>query len=377
MKLYSTSDPYQWFFPIGILFGVVGTGLWVAYKFHFIVGYPGGLHADLMSGGFFLSIALGFLMTAAPKFSGTESATFLEKLTQASVLGLMLLVVFRGDSTGFHVLLIVELLFLILFLMRRFSRATQRVLPALLFAAFGLGSALLGSAILAVADVWTVPDGALRFGKLLLFYATSLYLILGVGAQLLPMLMGTTHLARIRLQQTKIQILWSATIVMAGFLLEAYGNVVVGRFIRTGIITWIMFGRWKVCYRPRSGTVLGYMVWLSTWMVLIGMWVMVVLPQYPLVGGHLYFIGGVSLMVFSVATRVVLAHGGHGLMVERRSKILWLLLLLLGAAVLTRSAAPFLKGMYESHLAYAAICWILASVTWLVAFLPKLYLRKN
>lgn len=369
------TDPYQWFFPVGILFGVVGVGLWLTYWQQWIAEYPGPFHADLMMGGFFFSIAAGFLMTAAPKFSGTEPATFFEKFAMAVAMGFLMVMTYLGNRLGFHAVLLLESLLLALFVTRRFLRAQQRVPPPLSFMGFGMGAALIGSLILLLNDILPLPFPILRLGQLLYLHAMSLYLILGVGAQLLPFLMGTTRVSNVVPRVSKGAMI--ATVIAVGFFLQALGWIIFGRLLCATVVTWLVIGRWGICHRPKAGTVLGYMIWCSVWCLLLGLWLPIVIPAYAIHGAHVYFIGGVSLMILSVSTRVVLAHGGHGLALEKRSPFLWITLALLMLAVLTRVVAPLVSVGYARHLAYAAFFWILAIFFWSIVFLPKIFWRKR
>lgn len=112
-------------------------------------------------------------------------------------------------------------------------------------------------------------------------------------------------------------------------------------------------------------------------MMILGLVAMAAFPTFAVHGAHIYYIGGVSLMIFAVATRVGLAHGGHGLAMERRSWVLIAILVFLGIALLTRVSAPWFPKVYNSHLAYAAMAWILAAICWGMALLPKLWCRKS
>jgi uncharacterized protein involved in response to NO len=76
------------------------------------------------------------------------------------------------------------------------------------------------------------------------------------------------------------------------------------------------------------------------------------------------FIGGFTLLILAVATRVTLSHGGHELARERRS---WPLRIGLAAgllALLARVGAPFSPDLYFEHLAWAGLLWIAGNLFW-------------
>jgi uncharacterized protein involved in response to NO len=76
------------------------------------------------------------------------------------------------------------------------------------------------------------------------------------------------------------------------------------------------------------------------------------------------FIGGFTLLIFAVGTRVTLSHGGHDLQLERRS---WPLRISFGTgmvAMLARAGAPFAAFSYFEHLAFASLFWIAGILFW-------------
>jgi uncharacterized protein involved in response to NO len=317
-----STDPYQWFFPIGLILGCLGTGIWIVNWMPGLPWYPGIAHTDLMMGGFFLTMAAGFLMTAIPKFTGTAGAHFWEKMGVALPAGGALAFAYAQNRLFFHTAIFIMTLMLLIFALRR-SR--------LVFLGFGIVSAVLSTFVMMLQDMHPLPTSILILGRQLYYYGTSFFLIVGVGLRIFPMLTG----------------------------------------MRPSDPPWRILG-W-----PRAGTMLAIMVWVSCWMVILGLVIRVTVPGYAIHGAHIYYIGGVSVMIFAVATRVSLAHGGHGLAMERRSGFLIAILTLLGIALLVRVSAPWFPNVYNSHLAYAAMAWVLAAVCWGIRLIPKLWCRKS
>ncbi|HEU4725609.1 MAG TPA: NnrS family protein, partial [Candidatus Eisenbacteria bacterium] len=60
-------EPYRRLFPLGVVVGLTGVGLWIAHAAGWIA-YPGTAHAMLLLLGFQQCFILGFLMTAMPAF---------------------------------------------------------------------------------------------------------------------------------------------------------------------------------------------------------------------------------------------------------------------------------------------------------------------
>src|SRR5262245_11795907 len=66
------NDPYRIFFPLGILLGVMGVSIWQLYYFGITQCYSGRAHAFVQTDGFLYAFITGFLLTAIPRFTGTE-----------------------------------------------------------------------------------------------------------------------------------------------------------------------------------------------------------------------------------------------------------------------------------------------------------------
>ncbi len=87
-------------------------------------------------------------------------------------------------------------------------------------------------------------------------------------------------------------------------------------------------------------------------------------PINPLSLLHVLFILGYALITFMIATRVVLAHGGHSLQLEIRSPTLIALIFLLAMAALGRSFG---------YLALAAAMWLSAIALWFLTVGRKVF----
>lgn len=379
------TDPYQWFFPLGMATGLVGTGLWAAFHWKWIAFYPGIIHAELMIGGFFLIVAAGFLMTAIPRFTQSASAGLFEKLV---VLVLALAIVcstLLGKGIWSHALIMALTGFLIFFGLRRIFRSPFKPSPSFPLVGVGVFSAFVGSAINVFSDSFS--SSTIVLGRLLTLYALPLGAMLGIGSQLLPRLMGTIKYAATAAAPTPLNsaaadgkkrwlFFLCGILLLATFGWEAFISSQAGRLGRALLVSVIVLIGWRIHHQPTKKGVLPWCLWGSSWMLLIGMWPGALMPQFHLHGAHIFFIGSVSLMIFSVATRVTLAHGGHGLEAEARSKTLAAVFLCLLIALTARLVAPFVDG-YFNHLAYASLIWMAAAVLWLAQFLPKIILRKT
>src|SRR5215467_11196024 len=67
------TDPYRIFFPLGIVLGAMGVSIWPLYYYGFTEGYSGRSHAFVQTDGFLYAFIAGFLLTAIPRFTGTDA----------------------------------------------------------------------------------------------------------------------------------------------------------------------------------------------------------------------------------------------------------------------------------------------------------------
>jgi len=111
-------------------------------------------------------------------------------------------------------------------------------------------------------------------------------------------------------------------------------------------------------------------------LILLGLFFPVLWPWQRVAGLHLIFIGGYTLITFTVATRVALGHSGHGHLFSTP------LLFLRGAAVLLVAAAIFraVGDFFPIHrgllLDLAGYLWMLAAAVWGWRVLPNVRIAE-
>ncbi|MCE9500135.1 MAG: NnrS family protein [Leptospira sp.] len=102
IKIFNFADPYRFFFPLGIIGSILGTGIWVfgwVVQKKWITGfntdtYPVEVHVGLIGGLFLLPVIKGFILTAIPRFTGTSLTGPVEiipfQILQIMIAGLLL-----------------------------------------------------------------------------------------------------------------------------------------------------------------------------------------------------------------------------------------------------------------------------------------------
>lgn len=378
----NVENPFRILFPLGLVFGIWAAAVWVAYGLGISPAYPGAVHADLMAGGFLFFFAAGFLMTAVPRFTGSFPASRLE-VTLASVLAAALIASSLGSARAlFHASSAASIGALIVFAVRRFLARSAFPPPTFVFVGLGLVGGFLGSLLLAL-------QGAPGFGGEVAALARGLYyqgmilgLVLGVGGRLIPALLGHAPPprplapARVRkdgfLRTIPAETWIAMTALAVSFPVEAWISVGGGRLLRALAATWVAYRYWKLHRLPLRRSRHAWLIWLSGCFTVTGLVLSALMPAYSIHVLHLFYISGLGLMTLMVATRVTLAHGGHEMLLEFRSRSLLISGALIVLAALTRMSADLLPQVYESHLLYAAATWLIALGVWMTVFFPRI-----
>jgi uncharacterized protein involved in response to NO len=369
------TDPYRIFFPLGIALGVAGVAVWPLYGLGVTSGYSGRAHAFVQLSGFLYSFVAGFLLTAIPRFTGTEPP---ERSTQwALAAGLAAtsaayeLRAFRLGHAGF-LLVHVSVLVLAGLRVRR-----RRQSPPESFVLVGLGMlAGLGAAIvnLAVAEELLGPQWDV-LGRRLLGEGMVLLLVLGVGGFLGPRLLGFAALPSFRApegaavppllaRRRVLPYAVAGAVVLGSVVLEyAYGirGLAAVRAAAATIVVLVNVTPWR---RPAARTTLAWCVWSAHWLLILGLWLVALAPAYRVDLLHVIFMGAFTLLILAVGLRVVLSHGEHGLAHEHRSWALRIGLVTGVFALAARIGAAFTQDLFFQHLTIAGLAWIAGILFW-------------
>jgi uncharacterized protein involved in response to NO len=385
-------NPYRLFFPLGWLLGLAGAALWPLMLHGAIASYPKEIHADTMMGGFLVLFVAGFLMTALPRFTGTPGLEGWElTLFGASVLGVFS-TVFLQNRLPFHFALLINLVFLLLFCIRRIRERTVLPPPPLIFVFAGLAGGIASLSCFMLHDLGGGAEFFKTLAQLFFYQGFQLCLVLGVGIFLIPNLLGhptctppvtigirtpgSQHLPYLRFVPKP---LW---VVIALFFLSFYIQADVseraGFAIRAAILALVSFHDWKIHRLPRVRSTVSIGLWASCWLLVAGLWLQVLRPSYDIHARHLTYIGGFGLMTFLIATRVTLAHGGHDMTLETKSRLLKAAIGLILLAAFTRTIARLMpEPVYLHHLDYAAWSWISGLALWGYLCLPRMFHEGN
>ena len=371
-----STDPYRIFFPLGILLGFAGVAVWPLFYFGIITGYWGLSHAFIQSDGFLFCFIAGFLLTAIPKFTGTEHPSL------AAQLVLALLIVVGAVSLDLQAYAIGQTAFvgayamLVTLVVRRYLQRHGALPETFSLVGIALLTGMLGTIINALSTWGLIDSGWVLAGRRALTEGMTLMLVLGVGGFLGPRLLGFDKLPVVQVdgvaaQKDRILPLSPRYIyIIAGFVLllsivTEYGfNILWMSFVRAFVATLVIFATVEPWRFPAVRTTLSWCVWTANILIVIGLWLSAFMPVYRVDMLHVMFIGGFTLLILAVGMRVTLSHGGHGLATEQKNWPLRLGLLFGTIAMLARAGAPFAPASYSEHLALAALLWMLGLGFW-------------
>lgn len=363
----SLSEPYRIFFPLGILFGLAGVAIWPLYSFGLAATYSGRSHALVQIFGFLYAFIAGFLLTAVPRFTGTELPS---RATQYALAAVLCLAVAASELRAFTLgtaSFVVAHVIVLTLIVRRFLRRKQNPPPTFVQIGLGLLAGTLG-AVLTGAVAWDViPASWDLLGKRLMTEGMVMLLVLGVGGVLGPRLLGFAalppHGAPVDTGNRSLSVVAGAVVFVS--LIAEYGlDVAWVAYVRAAVVSSAVVITLQLWRRPVIRTTLSWTVWIAHWVIAIGVWIVAAAPPYRVDFLHVLFVGGFSLLILAIGTRVTLSHGGHNLSAEQRSWPLRLGLTLALIAMLARVGAPFSSRTYFDHLMWAALLWMAGVSCW-------------
>jgi uncharacterized protein involved in response to NO len=376
-------EPYRLLFPLGVVYAVAGAALWAAGALGWMP-YPAELHRMLMIEGFELSFVAGFLLTAIPGLTHSEKARPAEVAAGLGALALFGVLAVAGWTAWAHVAAAATIAVLATAALRRLARATPptaATLPApveFVFIALGLCFGLAGTVLLAFEAGGQMLLVGPRFGDRLLSLGMVLSLVLGVGGLLVPTFSGMRDPLEIPLiarPHERGRRLWFyipvVAALVAAFVLEWAGRAMAGAMVRALAGSAILLMVWKLPRGPGRRDLSAYAMWSAGILTLIGLWLLVLLPARPMAGLHVLFIGGYGLLTFAIGTRVVVAHGRHGLIAEPRV-FGPLAAAFVAGALLLRLSAEYSSGLALILYGWAGAAWTLAWIAWAAGALPRI-----
>jgi uncharacterized protein involved in response to NO len=349
---------------------VAGVSIWPAYFFGLTPGFSGRAHAFVQANGFLYAFVAGFLLTAIPRFTGTDGPRWTVQYALAALL-IAATVAFEAQAFAVgHLLFLAAHATVIVLAARRYRRRRSPPPDTFVFVGAGLVTGLVGGALNAAVALQAVDPGWDLLGRRMLTEGMVLLLVLGVGGFLGPRLLGFGPMPVVQIgaftpRRPRIVLYVGAALVLVATLAGEYGFGLASlAYARAAVATAVLLTTMTPWRRPASPTTVAWCVWTGVWFVIFGVCAVAVAPRYRPDLLHVVFMGGFTLLVLAVATRVTLSHGGHSLELERRSWPLRFGLATGVFALVTRLGAALAPNAFFEHLALAAAVWMAGIVFW-------------
>lgn len=374
-------DPYRVMFPIGLLLTLAGALVWPLYAWRG-APYPGIGHRTLMIEGYQISFVLGFLLTAMVGFLRNPRRCGGTELTVVAILNFGVGVcALAGWTTLAHLLFTLSVVALAVVLGRRFAGRSGDPPEEFLFIAFGLTLGIAAGIVLTGQwrGLWFEPSPG--FGARLVALGMVLPIVLGLGSLLVPTFAGIPRGLDIQgiagaHERPGRRRLYSSVIALlaAAVAADGLGWTQIAAWLRALAATPMLVPVWKVFSAGGHKTLAAWTLRMAGMLILAGLWIAAFLPQRPLAGFHLVFLGGFGLLTLGIASRVVVVHGGHPIADE--GKLLTpVVVALIVLAALSRLGAEFGARGRDVMLAMSGVMWAAGWILWSVAALPRILRR--
>jgi uncharacterized protein involved in response to NO len=352
------------------LLGAIGVLLWPLFLLGATTTYPAVAHARLMIEGMMSCFVFGFLGTAGPRLMSVPH------FSRSVILSLIALITLAtiGHLLAFHAaadaLFVVAMLIFVASLGRRFRKREDSPPPNFALVGLGIVNGVVGGALLLWSEATSSAPTLYRLGASFLNIGFILLPLLGVAPFFLRRLLDlpmNLNQERGRAGRLALAVAVGLT-VDASFVLELFGaNAAIGWVRCLGAAAYVVFTLpW------RRSNLLAAMLRMSMSAIIAGLALLALLPAYRLSALHVVFIGGFSMAVFAVATRVVLGHSGRIDLLRRRRWPIIATIVLLILAMISRFAGDFVATRNE-HLIGGALGWLLAAIVWSVFVLPHVF----
>lgn len=357
-------DLYRLYFPLGWLIGLWGAFVWVLFKFS-LIAYPGAIHPEIMIGGFLLPFILGFLMTAIPKLTSSFGPQKTDYIASFLISTNLLMAVVSSSPFYFRISSLISVLFLLFFIGTRFKARKSTLPNAFVFILLGIIMELFASSIFILSEKFQFSSQIESLARLLYFQGFVMCFIIGVGSRIIPSIFG--HMVQnngVLKEASKKSYLFLVLLFFLTYFVEVFYSPFIGANFRSLILLMIFTIEWKIFESPKNKSYMTIGLWIATWAILLGHTLANYFVEYYIHFIHLYYISGISLLTFLIASRVSLSHSGIGLEIEKKSKKYIVLNSCIVLAALTRVVAGFVPSIYFDHLFYAASVWIFVVIFW-------------
>ncbi|MHB8381409.1 MAG: NnrS family protein [Candidatus Binataceae bacterium] len=371
------SEPFRIFFPVGVIFAWIGVGHWLTYATGVTATYSCNVHGLVQMQAFMMAFATGFLLTALPRRTNTPAATRIEMGALIAALVVTTVGALAEHWVISEIGYAAMFVLLVQFALRRFlgHAAGRRPPAAFVLVPIAALIGLAGAVLIAATEFQGAPAWTSNLGRLMVEQGVFLCLAVGIGALVLPLVGGAPPPPDLdsspREAWKALAYACAGVAIFTSLMMEQAGFERSGPLLRAIVVALglgLGGGAWRL---PSKTGLHRQLVWLSAWLMPVGLIVSAIWPDYRVPALHILFIGGFSLLVFGVATHVALGHLNMDQLALGRPPVVIILGTAFMLALLVRLAADA-SNTYFLYLGWAASLWIAGSAVWLAFFAPKM-----
>ena len=345
-------------------------GVWPLYSFFKIIPYPGLIHVQGTISLTIGSFAIGFLLTALPRFTETNHAS---RVTVYSLLGISfveLMVLLLGYSSYAFLFLAIKFFGIFIFAIPRFLKRKNPIPPSFIWVVFAVLYAVIGG-----VGTWLSPS--LLFTSFLTQgFMTSLFL--GIGGKLIPVLTGVSNGLIVEKKYHRYDMIFHGLLAITFFISLYFQHTLDwvrwGMSIKSMVLIVEVVFFWKL-YRAPIKSSRAWLLWVATWLLPVAQVTAILFPVWNLHIEHLMFVGTFLVGTVVVASHVIVSHQGFSQDLLKKYRPLGLIGMILFFAGLTRVIAPLLT--YENQLGHAGLLAVSALLYWGFIFLRPFVENKK
>ncbi|MBT4096479.1 MAG: NnrS family protein [Gemmatimonadetes bacterium] len=365
-------EPFRVMFPVGVLATLLGVVPWLTFALGWTQPPSSYSHGMLQIQCFEASFATGFLMTALPRFLETTPTRWWELLLGVCLALAMTLALATQNLRLGQWLFLALLVHMLMFGARRLRTRGDDPPPFFAFLPIGLTAGLVGSVAI-LRPIESLP----RLGENLIQQGILLCLVLAVGSHLGPRLLyghrGFPETTTPAAHRRAAGLFLLGLLLLVSFFIEAAGARQAGLILRATIVTGYLLTVLRIYRVPTTNLLHVHLLRLSFVMLLLGLWVAAIAPPpHQIASLHLTFVGGLGLMTFVIASRVVIGHTGFEDLWQSHRAALVIPLSLIALATPLRLAADALPDHYTAWLGASSAAWVGGVALWGVIFVPKM-----
>ena len=367
------TEPFRIFFPLGILSSIIGVLLWPFAFAGWLDYYPLEAHSRWMIIGFGGCLITGFIGTAGPRLIGASPWSYFELFWHLALCAFVLFFLYSAQITAADTFAGFWLIGVLCSMLWRLLFEKKDVPPPGIPMVFlGLLSGAVAAFALALNSMIGFDFLWQKFWRLCYFQGFVWIPIVGVAPYILPRFFGLSskhsfNAAPFLPPGWKSQFMLSLVtggLLLVSFAVEVWHTAPLGLTMRA-----IIFAAYFPLAIPGllSLSRVNALALSLRWILPCAVtgWILAAFYPHMRIGiSHLMFIGGPSLLMLAVSTRVFLGHN------DRHDRLgfplkwyhaVWALALLTAA---TRLSADFVPKVRTSHLIYAAVLWVIIVIFW-------------